>query len=64
VKREVSVSILEANPPTSLPACLGKVRFPTEDDAREGSDFRPYYCPWCLGYHTSFHGFKGSRRGR
>jgi hypothetical protein len=59
-----NVVIEEANPVTDLPACLGKVRYETEEAAIEQSSFRPYFCPWCDGYHTSAHGFKGSRRGR
>jgi hypothetical protein len=58
------VVIQEANPATDLPACLGKVRFVSEEEALAQSSFRPYFCPWCDGYHTSAHGFKGSRRGR
>jgi len=53
-----------ANPMTDLNPCLGKVRFETEEQANEQSSFRPYFCAWCQGWHTSAHGFKGSRRGR
>lgn len=58
------VQIEAANPEVTLSPCLGKVRFETEAAALEGSTFRPYFCPWCEGYHTSAHGFKGARRGR
>ncbi len=54
----------EANPPVTLNPCLGKVRFETEEQALAESSFRPYFCPWCEGFHTSAHGFKGSRKGR
>jgi hypothetical protein len=58
------ITIEAANPVTDLPACLGKVRYESEQDAVRESSFRPYFCPWCEGYHTSAHGFKGSRGGR
>lgn len=58
------VTIEAANPDVTLTPCLGKMRFDTEAEAIEGSSFRPYFCPWCEGYHTSSHGFKGSRKGR
>ena len=57
-------TIQAANPPTDLPACLGKQRFESEAQASAEASFRPYYCVWCDGYHVSRHGFKGSRKGR
>lgn len=53
-----------ANPDVELNPCLGKVRFESEEQAHEASSFRPYFCGWCSGWHTSAHGFKGSRKGR
>lgn len=58
------VTIEAANPVTDLPACLGKRRFTSEEEASRDSNFRPYFCVWCDGWHTSAHGFKGSRKGR
>lgn len=58
------VQMLSANPIVDLNPCLGKVRFETEAEATEKASFRPYFCVWCNGYHTSAHGFKGARRGR
>lgn len=58
------VQFESANPDVDLAPCLGKVRFETEEEAIEKASFRPYFCVWCTGWHTSAHGFKGSRRGR
>lgn len=58
------VNIEAANPDVALNPCLGKVRFDTEEEAVAQSSFRPYFCGWCGGFHTSSHGFKGSRKGR
>lgn len=58
------VQIEAANPAVDLNPCLGKVRHESEDEAKEAASFRPYFCVWCEGWHTSNHGFKGARKGR
>ena len=61
--RKRHARIEAANPMIDLNPCLEKARLETEE-ARKQSSFRPYFCAWCQGWHTSQHGFKGSRRGR
>lgn len=60
------VQIEAANPAVELDPCLGKVKFATEEEALAQSSFRPYLCAWGSEphWHTSAHGFKGSRKGR
>jgi hypothetical protein len=55
------VDVGVANPLTDLPACLGKVRWRSEEAARSGHG-RPYRCLWCDGWHTAVHELKGRKK--
>ena len=58
------VTITAANPDVDIPACLGKVEYASEEEARARSSFEPYKCAWGDHWHTTSQGFKGARRGR